>query len=48
MTWGVIASRDKGFSSLQNVWTGSRAHPASYSLGTRGAFPRSKVFRTSD
>jgi hypothetical protein len=30
-------------SLLINVQIGSGAHPASYSMGTRGSFPRSKV-----
>jgi hypothetical protein len=31
---GLIHSRDVGFSLLQNLQTGSRAHPASQSMGT--------------
>jgi hypothetical protein len=32
----------KRFSLFQNVYTGSEAHPVSYSLGNRGYFPRVK------
>jgi len=29
--------------SKRDVWTGSGAHPASYSMGTGGFFPGSKA-----
>jgi hypothetical protein len=31
------------FSLLQNIWTSSRAHPASNSMGTGGSYNRGKV-----
>jgi len=35
----------KYFSLCYNIQTGSRSHPASYPIGTEGAFPGSEVAR---
>jgi hypothetical protein len=40
---GSIPGRDRDFSCLHNVQTGSGAHPASYSMSTRGFFPGVKA-----
>lgn len=37
--FGLIPKRVRGFPLLPNVQTGSRAHPASYSVDSRGSFP---------
>jgi hypothetical protein len=41
--WNLIPERDKAFSVLHNVQTGSRAHKPSYPMGKGVTFPRSKV-----
>jgi hypothetical protein len=38
---GILA-RVINLSLLHGLQTGSRAHPASYSMGTNGSFPRGK------
>jgi hypothetical protein len=40
-----IPVRGKKFSLLLSVQTGSRAHPASYPIGTGGSFPGGKAAR---
>jgi hypothetical protein len=42
-SWGLIPGRGKGFSLLHRVQIGSRAHPASYPIGTGGSFPGGKT-----
>jgi hypothetical protein len=39
---GFDLQRGRDFSLLQSVQTGSRAHPASYSMGNGGSFPAGK------
>jgi hypothetical protein len=43
MIWGLIPRRDKKHFLPQLVWTGSGAHPATYSTGITGSFFISKV-----
>jgi hypothetical protein len=43
---GLILDRGQGFFSLCHcMQTSSGAHPASYTVGTRGSFPGGKVAR---
>jgi hypothetical protein len=41
--WGSIPGRDRCFSHLHLVQTGSGAHPGSYPMGTGGNSPRVKM-----
>jgi hypothetical protein len=40
---GPILSRGRDFSLYYNIDAGSGAHPASYTMGIKGSFPRDKV-----
>jgi len=42
---GSIPGRGWDFSLHHHIQTGSRAHPASYPMGTRVSFPGGKVAR---
>jgi hypothetical protein len=41
----LIPGRERDFSLHHSVDTGSGAHPASYTMGTKGFFPRGKEAR---
>jgi hypothetical protein len=43
MVQGLNSARDKNFSFLQNIQTGSGAHPASNSMGNIVYSPKGKV-----
>jgi hypothetical protein len=45
---GSIPTEAEDFSSNLWVQTGSEAHPASYTMGTRGSFPRGKAWPGCD
>jgi len=47
-TVGWIRAKVKDFSLIQNVWTGSGAHPASCPVGSVGSFPGGKVAGAGD
>jgi hypothetical protein len=38
----VPSAGERDFSLLQSIYTSSEAHRASYPMGTRGSFPRSR------
>jgi hypothetical protein len=40
---GVLPGRDKRFSPVHSIQTGSGTHPASYPMDTCGSFPGSKA-----
>jgi hypothetical protein len=44
--WGSVPSRDKRFSLLHSVQTGSGAHPASYPTGTGALSPGDRAAGT--
>ena len=47
-TLGWILTEAKDFSLIQNVWTGSGAHPYSFAVGSVGSFPGGKVAGAGD